>query len=82
MKLALVSSGFTRLDIVYARLVPDATAAFSETARLGLGVLYLYTRNEATERLYAKLGWVVLERLLYNGRAATIMKRKITAADG
>jgi GNAT superfamily N-acetyltransferase len=49
-------------------------AAAKEANRLGIGELYLYTRNRKNERLYAKLGWIVVERLEYQGRPAVIMK--------
>lgn len=48
-------------------------AATAEAARLGLEELYLYTRH--SERFYARLGWMVVERTLYHGREAVIMKR-------
>ncbi len=50
-------------------------AAVKEANRLGVKELYLYTRSEQTEALYAKLGWATLERPFYRGRRAVIMKR-------
>ena len=57
-------------------------AAAKEANRLGIGDLYLYTRNRENERLYAKLGWTVVERLEYQGRPAVIMKRILTSKYG
>lgn len=53
--------------------------AAREANRLGIGELYLYTRNRENERLYAKLGWTVMERFEYQGRPAVIMKRILDA---
>jgi GNAT superfamily N-acetyltransferase len=50
-------------------------AAIKVAAQLGVGELYLYTRHPKTEGLYAKLGWVVVERPEYRGRPAVIMKQ-------
>jgi GNAT superfamily N-acetyltransferase len=52
-------------------------AAVEAAARLGVGELYLYTRRPKTKELYARLGWVVTERLEYRGRPAVIMKRAV-----
>ena len=52
-------------------------AASEEAAKLGIDELYLYTRRNETEALYARLGWVPVERLIYRGRPAVIMKRTL-----
>jgi GNAT superfamily N-acetyltransferase len=49
--------------------------AANEARRLGLDELYLYTRNHSTESLYARLGWLVVERVHYRKRRAVIMKK-------
>ena len=56
-------------------------AATKEANRLGISELYLYTRNWENERLYAKLGWTVVERLGYQGRSAVIMKRILAKSE-
>ena len=56
-------------------------AATKEANRLGIGELYLYTRNQENERLYAKLGWTVVERVVYQDRPAVIMKRILAESD-
>ena len=52
-------------------------AAVEVADRLSVGELYLYTRHPKTEGLYAKLGWVVVERLEYRSHPAVIMKRTL-----
>ena len=52
--------------------------AVAEVAlRLDVDELYLYTRHRETEGLYARLGWVVVERPDIRGRPAVIMKRTL-----
>jgi GNAT superfamily N-acetyltransferase len=47
-----------------------------EEARvLGVETLYLFTWDR--ERLYARLGWSVLERVIYKGENIVIMSKKI-----
>ena len=45
--------------------------------RLNVRELYLYTRQH--EGFYARLGWQVIEKPLYKGRTALIMKRNLSA---
>ena len=45
----------------------------NEAKRLKVNELYLYTRHH--ENLYTRLGWQVIERPIYEGRIAVIMKR-------
>lgn len=52
-------------------------AASAQARRLGIGTLYLYTRNPRTESLYAGLGWTPIERPVYRGRPAVIMRRHL-----
>jgi GNAT superfamily N-acetyltransferase len=49
--------------------------AASEARRLGIEELYLYTTY--SERLYARLGWIALERVEYHGRFRVVMKRTL-----
>ena len=53
---------------VASRLVNTAMTAARE---LGIETLYLYTRSAVG--LYARLGWVELEPVMYQGRKVTIM---------
>ena len=46
-----------------------------EAAALGLPQLYLYT--DAAQSLYARLGWEVVEDMIYEGLPVTVMKRSI-----
>ncbi len=59
---------------VGSQLVDRAT---KEARRLGVEALYLYTRHASTAKLYARLGWIEVERLVYRGRPARIMKREL-----
>src|SRR5512147_1529547 len=43
-----------------------------EARRLGVEELYLYTTY--SERLYARLDWITIERVEYHGRSLVIMK--------
>ena len=52
----------------------DYTA--SEAKRLKVNELYLYTRNH--EQFYTRLGWQVIERPVYEGRIAIVMKRELS----
>jgi GNAT superfamily N-acetyltransferase len=52
-------------------------AAARVARRLGIHELFLYTRHQVSEALYARLGWEVLDRLAYRGRPAVIMKRSL-----
>lgn len=54
-------------------------AAEREADAHGIEDLYLYTRRQQTEGWYARLGWAVFERLIYQDRPAVIMTRSITA---
>ena len=49
--------------------------AASEAKRLGVRELYLYTRH--LESLYARFGWAVIERPVYQGRPVAIMRKSI-----
>jgi predicted N-acetyltransferase YhbS len=44
-----------------------------EAKKLKVDELYLYTRSH--ERFYVQLGWQVIERPIYEGRIAIVMKR-------
>lgn len=48
----------------------------NEARRLLVRELYLYTR--AHEDFYTRLGWQVIERPLYHGRIAIVMKRNLS----
>ncbi len=50
--------------------------AASEARRLGVEDLYLYTTY--SESLYARLGWITIERVEYHGRSVAIMRRTLT----
>jgi predicted N-acetyltransferase YhbS len=50
-------------------------AAIAEAARLGFGVLHLYTPGQ--EAFYSALGWQRVESLRYRGRPITIMRRSL-----
>ena len=50
-------------------------SAVREARRLGVEDLYLYTTY--SERLYARLGWITLERIEYHGRSSVIMKHDL-----
>jgi GNAT superfamily N-acetyltransferase len=52
-------------------------AAAEAATQLGVDELYLYTRHGETEALYAKLGWVIVEKTDYRGRPAVIMKKTL-----
>ena len=52
-------------------------AAEKEASRLGVKDLYLYTRNPRNEALYTRLGWRSIERLMYQGRPAVIMTKRV-----
>ena len=54
-------------------------SAAEEAGRLGIDELYLYTRRTRTEGLYARLGWVSVERPSYRGRPAVTMKKVVAA---
>ncbi|WP_285418590.1 GNAT family N-acetyltransferase [Pseudomonas sp. efr-133-TYG-5] len=45
----------------------------AEAAALGVQELYLYT--DAAQSLYARLGWEVVEELIYEDLPVTVMKR-------
>ncbi len=60
-----------------SRLV-DFTAR--EAERLTVNELYLYTHSH--ERFYTRLGWQVIERPIYEGRIAIVMKRKLSVKKG
>ena len=47
-------------------------SAAQEAQRLGVEDLYLYTTY--SERLYARLGWITLERVEHHGRSSVIMR--------
>jgi GNAT superfamily N-acetyltransferase len=49
--------------------------AAREAQRLGVEDLYLYTTY--SESLYARLGWVTIERIEYHGRLVVIMRRTL-----
>lgn len=49
--------------------------AASEAKRLGVRQLYLWTRH--VESLYARFGWVVIQRPVYRGRPVAIMRRSL-----
>jgi GNAT superfamily N-acetyltransferase len=51
--------------------------ACREAGRLGIGELYLYTRNAANAAFYRARGWRVAERIVYGGREAIVMSRDI-----
>jgi GNAT superfamily N-acetyltransferase len=53
-----------------SRLVEHAAG---EAKRLAVEDLYLYTRSHV--RFYTQLGWQVIERPIYEGRLAIVMKR-------
>jgi predicted N-acetyltransferase YhbS len=53
-------------------------SAAEEAKRLDVQDLYLFTRDR--ERLYARLGWKMIERAEYHGRIAVIMKRELVEA--
>jgi GNAT superfamily N-acetyltransferase len=55
-----------------AQIIQAATA---EAHRLGVQVLYLYTRRSVA--LYARLGWQTIERPVYRGKQVIIMKRAL-----
>lgn len=46
-----------------------------EARRLGVEDLYLYTTY--SESLYARLGWITIERVEYHGRSLVIMRRTL-----
>jgi predicted N-acetyltransferase YhbS len=50
-------------------------SAAKEARRLGVEDLYLYTTY--SERLYARLGWITLERVEYHGRSIAIMRHTL-----
>jgi predicted N-acetyltransferase YhbS len=50
-------------------------AAVAEAARLGFGVLHLYTPGQ--EAFYSALGWERVESLKYRGQPITIMRRSL-----
>lgn len=50
--------------------------AAEEAKRLAVKNLYLYTRSH--ERFYRRLGWQVIERPVYEGRLAIVMKRDLS----
>jgi len=52
-----------------SQIVKHATTV---ARHLGVSVLYLYTRN--SESLYAREGWVTIERPIYHERKVAIMK--------
>jgi predicted GNAT family acetyltransferase len=52
----------------------------NEAVNLNIKQLYLYTRNH--EEFYTRLGWQVIERPLYEGRIAIVMRRIFSAATG
>ncbi len=52
----------------------------NEAVNLNIEQLYLYTRNH--EDFYTRLGWQVIERPLYEGRIAIVMRRILSAAAG
>jgi len=45
--------------------------AVEEAQKLGVKTLYLFTWDR--EKLYARLGWSVIERSVYHGRQVTVM---------
>ena len=47
---------------------------------LGVRELYLYTPDR--EKLYARLGWVTMERTVYRGEAVVIMRRTLEVRRG
>jgi GNAT superfamily N-acetyltransferase len=51
-----------------------------EARALGVETLYLFTWDQ--ERLYARLGWSVLERTVYKGEKIVIMSKKIGVENG
>ncbi|WP_084810646.1 GNAT family N-acetyltransferase [Bradyrhizobium sp. NAS80.1] len=51
-----------------------ATAAASETERLGFSTLYLFTPNN--ESLYSRLGWTTFDRTFLKDTPLTVMARK------
>jgi GNAT superfamily N-acetyltransferase len=51
--------------------------AVEEARKLNISRLYLWTPS--AERLYAKLGWQVIERTNYFGKEAVVMQRNLTA---
>ncbi len=61
-----------RAQGIGSRLV---TAMVLESQRLGLSELYLWT--PASESLYARHGWAVLERAFYHDQQICIMHRRL-----
>lgn len=59
------------------RLVKGVVA---EARRLGVAAMYLFTEDRAG--FYAAMDWETLETRDYHGEAVTIMKLKLTAANG
>jgi N-acetylglutamate synthase-like GNAT family acetyltransferase len=54
--------------------------ALAEAARLGFERLYLFTPHN--EKLYARMGWRVFERIEYNGVPLTLMERPAAVVAG
>jgi N-acetylglutamate synthase-like GNAT family acetyltransferase len=52
----------------------EVSAALAK--KLNVSDLYLYTRSH--EDFYTRLGWQVIERPVYEGRVAIVMKRKLS----
>ena len=52
----------------------------NEAKNLKVKELYLYTRNHGD--FYTRLGWQVIERPLYEGRIAIVMRRILSVAAG
>jgi len=47
-----------------------------QAMQIGIRDLYLYTRGQ--EELYEKLGWQIIEQVIYRGRQATIMHQSLS----
>jgi len=54
--------------------------AANQAVNLNTKELYLYTRSH--EDFYTRLGWQVIERPLYEGRVAIVMRRILSVAAG